>query len=227
MACNQNTVITTQELLNLKANTEVINEVVTSDQDATSNKDSDGNFKLTLSGALKKLGFQPPVIYGASISFASSSDNTKTIDRNGVIYAPFPSSIPFTTSGNWGTPGSGDDQDKFYVIQIDSSEAQTQIIGTPYSIFPSGITAYAQDGDTIPASTTHIRVLISGQIRLVSISPSASGTITSITSAGANIGGTDVLFFGAIKSSEIHEICFTFPPKLAIEIPTFTSVPPK
>ena len=66
----------------------------------------------TLVGRLKRIGYLPPIAYAAAISF-TITDNVKTIDRSGIIYAPKPSELPFTTSGTWG----GDDEDKFFVIQ--------------------------------------------------------------------------------------------------------------
>ena len=65
----------------------------------------------TLNGRLAKLGYLPPVAYASGISFLAG-DSTKTIERDGVVYAPNPSSLPFTTTGTWGT-----DSSSFYVIQ--------------------------------------------------------------------------------------------------------------
>ena len=66
----------------------------------------------TLNGRLKKLGYTPPIAYAASISFGAL-DNVKTIEEAGVIYAPKPSALPFTTSGTF----VGDDDARFFVVQ--------------------------------------------------------------------------------------------------------------
>lgn len=65
----------------------------------------------TLVGRLAKLGYLPPLDYVPAIIF-SLNDNTKTIEREGFIYAPLPSELPFTTSGNWAT-----DSASFFVVQ--------------------------------------------------------------------------------------------------------------
>ena len=65
----------------------------------------------TLTGRLGKLGYLPPIDYASGILF-TINDNTKTIDRDGIIYAPLSSELPFTTSGVWAT-----DSSNFFVIQ--------------------------------------------------------------------------------------------------------------
>lgn len=67
---------------------------------------------LTLSGALAKLGYEPPIEYASGIVF-SASDTMKTIDRDGIVYAALPSELPITTSGTW----VGGDEASFYPIQ--------------------------------------------------------------------------------------------------------------
>ena len=102
--------ITVTDLENAKLDAITIEEVATSQLDTTT--DRKGNTKNTLQGALKTLGFIPPVTYAAAISFAIS-DNTKTVEEAGVIYAPLPSALPFTTTGTF---VAGDDA-KFFVVQ--------------------------------------------------------------------------------------------------------------
>ena len=74
--------------------------------------DRRGRSRRTLQGQIEESRYQVPVTYAASIAF-TANDRTKTVDEGGVIYAPLPSALPFTTSGTW----SGDDEDRFYVIQ--------------------------------------------------------------------------------------------------------------
>ena len=75
----------------------------------------------TLDGRLTKIGFLPPVAYAGSIAFGAD-ENTKTIERSGVIYAPNPSDLPFTTTGTW----VGDDENKFYI----STSVQTAALAS-------------------------------------------------------------------------------------------------
>lgn len=65
----------------------------------------------TLAGRLAKLGYLPPLAYTSGIVF-TANDNTKTIEREGFIYAPLPSQMPFTTTGIWGS-----DSNAFFAIQ--------------------------------------------------------------------------------------------------------------
>lgn len=111
MACNPNQVITTSDMENLKENITYHKTVVESNLDTA--ETPDGQVRDTLTGRLKKLGYVPPVVYAAGITFTLPDDKVKTIERNGVIYAPLPSQIPFTTSGTW----TGDDENKFFVVQ--------------------------------------------------------------------------------------------------------------
>lgn len=102
--------ITITDLENAKLDADHIADIATSQLDTAT--DRLGTSKNTLQGALKTLGFIPPVAYAAAISF-TVSDNTKTVDEAGVIYAPLPSALPFTTSGTF----IGDDDARFFVIQ--------------------------------------------------------------------------------------------------------------
>jgi hypothetical protein len=110
MACDPENVISSTELANLKLDIATIDAVVESSLDTTTTKS--GKVINTLEGQLKLLGYEPPVTYAGSIAF-TTNDNTKTIDRSGIIYAPLPSALPFTTSGTW----TADDENKFFVIQ--------------------------------------------------------------------------------------------------------------
>lgn len=72
----------------------------------------------TVNGRIKKMGFAVPVNYAASIVF-NVGDNVKTVEYDGVIYAPLPSALPFTTSGTF----NGDDDTRFFVVQGDTDNA--------------------------------------------------------------------------------------------------------
>lgn len=58
-----------------------------------------GTTKLTLAGALEKMGYEAPVAYAGSIPISRA---TQTITYSGVQYAPDPAALPFTTTV-WGT----------------------------------------------------------------------------------------------------------------------------
>lgn len=66
-----------------------------------------GATRLTANEAVRQMGYQVPVTYATSLVMSTL---TQTVDYLGVVYAPLPTMIPFTTSGTFETT-------KFYVIQ--------------------------------------------------------------------------------------------------------------
>ena len=66
----------------------------------------------TVNGRIKKMGFAVPIAYAGAISF-TASDNVKTVEEAGIVYAPLPSALPFTTTGTF----VGGDDAKFFVVQ--------------------------------------------------------------------------------------------------------------
>lgn len=48
-----------------------------------------------------------------------------------------------------------------------------------------------QNGDTVPAGTTHLRILVGGEPTIVSMSPVASGLVSLLTESNATIGTTN------------------------------------
>ena len=127
--------ISTEDLENAKLDATTLGEVATSRAgaesggaliDTTSNRFNDTTD--TVIGRLKKMGYTVPVIYAGAISFAIN-DNVKTVDEGGVIYAPFPSALPFTTSGTF----VGDDDARFFVVQGVTSEQLISDLSQSYS----------------------------------------------------------------------------------------------
>lgn len=110
MAFNTGNPVPSSDAKDLSDNAENLDSAVNTVVDTWT--DRLGVTRSTLAGQLKKLGYEPPVVYAGLIAF-TASDNTKTIDRNGIVYAPLPSELPFTTSGTW----VSDDEDKFFVVQ--------------------------------------------------------------------------------------------------------------
>lgn len=125
------TTVSITDLTNAKLDVQTISEVamVNYTDDTTTNRDGDTIY--TLVGMLKQLGYIPPITYAGSISF-SSTDNLKTVERSGIVYAPLPSALPFTTS-TWGT-----DDDNFFVLQVGSTVTSASIA---YDNSTSGLAA--------------------------------------------------------------------------------------
>lgn len=100
------------DLENAKLNTDTLDRVamVGTTEDRTTNRA--GVVIDTIQGRLKKLGFEPPIAYASGITFSGAIDSVKTIEEAGIIYAVKPSSMPFTTTGNF-----SNDSANFYVTQ--------------------------------------------------------------------------------------------------------------
>lgn len=116
MACDPETIVTSAEIANLKANLATQKAVVESSEDTTTTPE--GKTVSTLAGAIKKIGWETPATtYTSGLSFVSG-DERKVIERSNIFYAPLPSELPFSTTGVWG----GADELKFYIISY--TEAQ-------------------------------------------------------------------------------------------------------
>lgn len=102
--------ITTTDFDNALLDLAFISEIANVDYTASTATNRNSDVVDTVIGRLAKLGYIPAVTYAGSISF-TTNDNTKTVDRSGIIYAPLYSALPFTTS-NWAT-----DEAKFFIVQ--------------------------------------------------------------------------------------------------------------
>ncbi len=121
MACSDQ--VSPQDLENAKKDAVTLGEVATSKEgavptgaiiDQTTNRF--GDISDTVNGRLKKMGYAVPVGYAAGILF-ETNDNVKTVEESGIVYAPLPSSLPFTTTGTWGVIGVSGDNLNFFVAQ--------------------------------------------------------------------------------------------------------------
>lgn len=99
------TQITVADLDNAKLDVDTIAGIANSS--GVSVVDRLGATRLTVNEAVRRMGYQAPVTYASSIIMSTL---TQTVDYLGVVYAPLPTMIPFTTSGTFETT-------KFYVIQ--------------------------------------------------------------------------------------------------------------
>jgi len=89
--------VTILQLQNAALDAETLAEVCMVGYTADTTTNRDGDVINTLQGQLKLLGYIPPIAYAGSIAFLGT-ENTKTIERSGIVYAPLPSALPFTTS---------------------------------------------------------------------------------------------------------------------------------
>jgi len=102
-----------------------------------------GVTRKTVFGAFQEITYKAPVAYAAGISFLTTDAN-KTVEDDGVIYAPLNSALPFTTSGTF----SGDDDARFYPVQdknnvirvtsIAAMEAYSAPVGYVFSLNAGG-----------------------------------------------------------------------------------------
>ena len=87
--------LTIADLDNGQRDLQTVDAVANSTADFTTTRFGDS--VLTLAGALRRLGYQAPVPYASGLNVDSP---LFTVERGGVVYAPNPSQIPFTT-GAW------------------------------------------------------------------------------------------------------------------------------
>jgi len=99
------TQITVADLNNAKLDVDTISGI--SNSTGISVVDRLGATRLTANEAIRRMGYQVPVAYTSSLVMSTL---TQTVDYLGVVYAPLPTMLPFTTSGTFETT-------KFYVIQ--------------------------------------------------------------------------------------------------------------
>ena len=99
------TQITVADLDNAKLDVDTIADIA--NDTGVSVIDRLGATRLTANEAIRRMGYQVPVTYTTSLVMSTL---TQTVDYLGVVYAPLPTMIPFTTSGTFETT-------KFYVIQ--------------------------------------------------------------------------------------------------------------
>jgi len=125
--------VTILQLQNAALDAETLAEVCMVGYTADTTTNRDGDVINTLQGQLKLLGYIPPIAYADSIAFLGT-ENTKTIERSGIVYAPLPSALPFTTSGTW----SADDEDKFFTVQVGSTAT---VSGANVTVSVTGLAA--------------------------------------------------------------------------------------
>lgn len=99
------TQITVEDLNNAKLDVATIADIANST--GVSVVDRLGATRLTANEAIRRMGYQVPVAYASSILMNTL---TQTVDYLGIVYAPLPTMIPFTTSGTFETS-------KFYIVQ--------------------------------------------------------------------------------------------------------------
>lgn len=82
-------------------------------------------------------------------------------------------------------------------VQQQDTKAQEELLPPGSQIFPEIGTL--ENGQTVTAGTTHLRVEIDGEPTIVAMSPIASGLVADLTDTGATIGGTLVKFLPVSK----------------------------
>ncbi|WP_417764663.1 hypothetical protein [Shewanella chilikensis] len=150
-----------------------------------------GLVRDTLPELLSKLGWYS---VGDWSSDPLISNVNEYVLYNGIRYVPL--SIPYQVNST-----ANPDPETLVGTELkiitdvtdeDVKDAQNEIVG--------GLIYHGDDGnslktgDTIPSSTTHVVVKILGINHVVEISPRASGSVTSLTSDGATVGGVSVSF---------------------------------
>lgn len=103
------------------------------------------------------------------------------------------------------TPSSGNSAWKLSVGEQYVTESQEDLLPPNSSVFKGDDGVYLKNGDTVPAGTTHIRILAGGNPTIVAMSPIASGVVSSLSANGATIGGDIVTFSPALESQYYND----------------------
>lgn len=129
------TAISQESLANGRLDLNVI--AVVSGKTTTTITNRDNSDIPTVKQHQLRMLYEAPTTYAASITL-----NTKyeTVIYNDIVYAPFPTVVPFTTSGTWAT-----DESKFYVFQVTSGIDATSFPNTPYGNIVAVTTKAALD----------------------------------------------------------------------------------
>ncbi|WMM35586.1 tail fiber protein [Vibrio phage PJN101] len=90
------------------------------------------------------------------------------------------------------------------VTYPDLTTAQGDVLGG--KLIKGSNSETVENGDEIPAGTTHLRVLVGGKPTIVAMSPIASGIVNSLTDKGAVIGGDDVSFTRHLEVSTVFDL---------------------
>lgn len=144
--------LTKQDLDNAERDLKTVSAVSNSkDPDSGASIDSYqtrlGDSSDTLAGRLKLMGYITPVAYAAGISF-TALDNAKTVEEAGVVYAPRPSALPFTTSGSF----VGDDDANFFVVQGVLNSDLPKYIAAEFADVVNAIAGVSQNLDSVDFS---------------------------------------------------------------------------
>lgn len=135
-----------------------------------------------------------------SATAAAASGNYQGDFQSGVTSATAGESYSFGDStwlclANTTTdPAVGNSNWRKVVSADDVNEAEERLLGTGAKIYRGSNGKYVQDGDIVPAGTTHLAVLINGKVEDAAMSPVASGAVSLLTDTNATIGVTTVDF---------------------------------
>lgn len=130
---SNNCALTIQDLANGKRDLQTIDAVANSPQSSTTTRYGDS--VLTLAGALRRLGYAPPVEYSVGLLIDSP---IVTVEREGIVYAPYPNLVPFTTAAwnpnQWRIVQNTNNRNLVYIFQSDGS-AQSAAATLPEGTF--------------------------------------------------------------------------------------------
>lgn len=114
----------------------------------------------------------------------TSAEKGKSYSYNGEVWL----CLQNTTS----TPSTGNVAWKLSVGEQYVKEAEERSLSFKASLFKGSDGVRVKIGDVIPTSTTHLLVLIDGDVETVEMTEQVAGSVTSINETSATIGGTTV-----------------------------------
>lgn len=205
---------TLETIQNFNKDVKVHTEVVTSTADKTVQLDSAGKNHDTLNGLRKKYleaiqaaGGVPlgDGVWGVGKEYTAYN---QYLIYNGVPYKPRASAtLPYATQTADPTvaPDVTFVQPYTDFSKLDGRALEERALGPGASLY-QGDSGVVQDGDIVPAGTTHLTILINGRAEDVRFYPLSDGVVGSLTESGASIGGVPVLFNSSLKSITVGSL---------------------
>ena len=170
--------LTIADLDNGRRDLQTVDAVANSPADFTQTRFGDS--VLTLAGALSRLGYQAPVPYASGLDVDTG---LFTVSRDGVIYAPDPSLVPFTTgawdAAQWRPVQNTANTSQIYQFPtLGAAEAAAPTLPTGSAIIVEGVSqghvaggSYSPDSGLAAVTLTSFSELISyaGRSRTVDL----------------------------------------------------------
>nr|WP_281730010.1 phage head-binding domain-containing protein [Providencia rettgeri] len=104
-----------------------------------------------------------------------------------------------TTEGHSLAVYDANNVQQFYFPNTFSADSdysmEERLLGLSASLFKGANGNYVKNGDSVPAGTTNLTILMNGKLEDIAFRPASSGVVSNISNTGATIGSTAVEFY--------------------------------